>query len=234
MAKFSSENYYKLVKHIPRTVAFGQSVAYKIALRSKRKHFFINKDVSEVQTLQSRNIIQNLGIAVVGVKRNHTDKQQTFNQFDVVHVKSVCGDNSVKDVGTEYFNYYKIGQNNWAYIFDKLLRTLNELWKHKAPKDFDIKDCSRFMYIDKTLERIKQWSRQDVLEQDVIYAFFCKYSEFIQLEFVEISTGDIFSQSLVIILERAGIVPGIYTHTLDSLTFAVFAYQRTELQFQAG
>lgn len=71
---------------------------------------------------------------------------------------------------TEYFNYYKIGQNNWAYIFDKLLRTLNELWKHKAPKDFDIKDCSRFMYIDKTLERIKQWSRQDVLEQDVIYA----------------------------------------------------------------
>lgn len=26
------------------------------------------------------------------------------------------------------------------------------------------------MYIDKTLERIKQWSRQDILEQDVIYA----------------------------------------------------------------
>ena len=25
MAKFSSENYYKLVKHIPRTVAFGPS-----------------------------------------------------------------------------------------------------------------------------------------------------------------------------------------------------------------
>lgn len=49
MAKFSSENYYKLVKHIPRTVAFGQSVAYKIALRSKRKHFFINKDVSEMK-----------------------------------------------------------------------------------------------------------------------------------------------------------------------------------------
>lgn len=49
MAKFSSENYYKLVKRIPRTVAFGQNIAYKMALRSKSKHFFLNRDVSAMK-----------------------------------------------------------------------------------------------------------------------------------------------------------------------------------------
>lgn len=71
---------------------------------------------------------------------------------------------------TEYFNYYKIGQNNWAYIFEKLLLTLNELWKNKAPAEFDIVDCSRFMYVDKTLERLKEWTRKDILKQEVVYA----------------------------------------------------------------
>lgn len=71
---------------------------------------------------------------------------------------------------TEYFNYYKIGESNWIYIFDKLLLTMNELWKNKAPSDFDIKDCAKFMYIDKTIERINNWDRKDILNEKIVYA----------------------------------------------------------------
>lgn len=49
MAKFSSENYYKWAKRFPRIMAFGQNVAYDIALNSKKKHTFINKDVCEMK-----------------------------------------------------------------------------------------------------------------------------------------------------------------------------------------
>lgn len=44
-AEFSKEHYYKLVKRFPRLVAFGQKVSLSLALNSRKKHFFINKDV---------------------------------------------------------------------------------------------------------------------------------------------------------------------------------------------
>ena len=71
---------------------------------------------------------------------------------------------------TEYFNYYKICQENWKYIFHKLLNFGNNLWKNKAPKDFDIKKHCKYIYIDKTLERIAKWNRKDILEKDYIIA----------------------------------------------------------------
>lgn len=45
MAKFSSEFYYNLIKHIPRLVAFGQNIGYYSSLKAKRGHYFLNRDV---------------------------------------------------------------------------------------------------------------------------------------------------------------------------------------------
>lgn len=45
MAQFSKEQYYKLVKYIPRLTALGQRLSLSLALKTKRNHLFINKDV---------------------------------------------------------------------------------------------------------------------------------------------------------------------------------------------
>ncbi len=71
---------------------------------------------------------------------------------------------------TEYFNYYKISQDNWKYIFQKLLTFANNLWKNKAPQEFEIEKHCRYIYVDKTLERISNWARKDILEKDYIVA----------------------------------------------------------------
>ncbi len=71
---------------------------------------------------------------------------------------------------SEYYNYYKINQANWKYIFERLIKTMQVLWNNKAPKSFDINKNCKYMYIDKTLQRIKEWERQDILEQEYIYA----------------------------------------------------------------
>lgn len=72
---------------------------------------------------------------------------------------------------TEYFNFYEISEDNWAYIFDKLLKTGCLMWSRKAPEGSpDIKELSKYMYITKTLDRIKEWERQDILEKEYIFA----------------------------------------------------------------
>ena len=82
---------------------------------------------------------------------------------------------------TEYFNYYNINQSNLDYIFRKLIKSLSKFWEVKPSNDFDIKKYAQFMYFDKTLERIKQWDRKDILEQEYIFANGEKLQGFYQI-----------------------------------------------------
>lgn len=67
----------------------------------------------------------------------------------------------------EYFVFYPIIDNNWKFIFSDLLSVLEDFWNFKKFKcNIKIKDSCRKMYIDKTLARIKEWDRQDLLELD--------------------------------------------------------------------
>lgn len=69
----------------------------------------------------------------------------------------------------EYFMYYDISESNWAYIFNNFIRVGKLLWDKKAPRSApNIKEMAKYMYLDKTLERIKKWTRKDILNQDVI------------------------------------------------------------------
>ena len=71
---------------------------------------------------------------------------------------------------TEYFNYYQISPDNWCYIFDRLINTMSVLWENIPSKQFDIVKNSRYMYVEKTLERIAKWGRKDILEQEYIFS----------------------------------------------------------------
>lgn len=72
---------------------------------------------------------------------------------------------------TEYYTFYELKEDNWKYIFEKLVKTGKLLWDKKAPSDApDITVQSEFMYKTKTLNRIKEWTRKDILKQDFIYA----------------------------------------------------------------
>ena len=69
----------------------------------------------------------------------------------------------------EYFMFYDITDDNWQYIFTKFIKTASLMWQKKVARGApDIKQLTKYMYLDKTLERIKQWSRQDILNQNVI------------------------------------------------------------------
>lgn len=71
----------------------------------------------------------------------------------------------------EYFCYYDIPAINWTYIFGKLIRLSQALWKEPVPDTApDLRELTKVMYIDKTLDRIRDWDRQDILEQPFIYA----------------------------------------------------------------
>ena len=71
---------------------------------------------------------------------------------------------------SEYFNYYRINDDNWKYIFSRLLKTCSVMWRYKPDENIDIKKQARYMYIGKTLERIEKWTRKDILEKKYIYA----------------------------------------------------------------
>lgn len=71
---------------------------------------------------------------------------------------------------TEYFNYYQISPENWCYIFERLLNTMSVLWSIKPDKSYDIVKNAKFMYLDKTIERIERWDRKDILQQKYIYS----------------------------------------------------------------
>ena len=75
------------------------------------------------------------------------------------------------DTLAEYFNYYDISEENWAYIFEKLLKTASLMWEKKAPAGSpDIAGLCDYMYREKTLERIAGWNRKDILEKESIVA----------------------------------------------------------------
>lgn len=70
----------------------------------------------------------------------------------------------------EYYLYYDILESNWSYIFEKLLNFGKLMWDTKAPKkSYDIKQACYEMYVTKTLNRIADWKRQDILKNDVVY-----------------------------------------------------------------
>jgi len=69
----------------------------------------------------------------------------------------------------EYFMFYDIKDCNWVYIFNQLLKSGNLMWRKKAPRTApNIKELTKYMYLDKTLERIKKWERKDIMKENVI------------------------------------------------------------------
>ena len=71
----------------------------------------------------------------------------------------------------EYFMYYDISEPNWKFIFDKFIKFGKLMWSKKAPKNSeDIVPLARKMYLNKTEERIVKWDRQDILNQEYVYA----------------------------------------------------------------
>lgn len=69
----------------------------------------------------------------------------------------------------EYFMFYDIKDSNWTYIFNRFLKACNLMWKKKAPRTApNIKDLAKYMYLDKTLERIKKWERKDIMRENII------------------------------------------------------------------
>ena len=79
----------------------------------------------------------------------------------------------------EYFMYYDISESNWSYIIEKFIKTANLMWSKKAPRSAeDVTKLAKYMYIDKTLERIVKWERQDILNEDFIHVNGEKYLSF--------------------------------------------------------
>ena len=70
---------------------------------------------------------------------------------------------------SEYFMYYDISDGNWSYIFDKFLKTASMMWRKKAPRSAeDITKLAHYMYLEKTQQRISQWEREDILNEDIV------------------------------------------------------------------
>lgn len=67
----------------------------------------------------------------------------------------------------EYFVFYPIIDENWEFIFNELLDVLKDFWNYKEFKcNINIKDSCKRMYLDKTIDRLKSWDRQDLLNMD--------------------------------------------------------------------
>lgn len=70
----------------------------------------------------------------------------------------------------EYFMFFDITDDNWKFIFDKFMKFGKLIWTKKAPNSaHNIKPLAHKMYIDKTVERIAQWDRKDILSEDVLF-----------------------------------------------------------------
>lgn len=70
----------------------------------------------------------------------------------------------------EYFVYYPIPTQTWIYILKTLLKTSELLWHClPVPKDFNIEERAKKIYIDKTFQRIDKWERQDLLNLEEVY-----------------------------------------------------------------
>lgn len=79
----------------------------------------------------------------------------------------------------EYFVFYPIVDDNWKYIFNQLIKVLQDFWTFNGFWcDINVIDCTRKMYIDKTVRRIKDWDRQDILNYDEIIINGKKYLGF--------------------------------------------------------
>lgn len=71
----------------------------------------------------------------------------------------------------EYFMYFDIAESNWSYIFNKFMKVGKLIWDKKAPRSAeDILPLAKKMYVDKTIDRIGQWERKDILNEEYIYA----------------------------------------------------------------
>lgn len=64
---------------------------------------------------------------------------------------------------SELFTYGFVTEEAWTYIFYKFLQIMNNtMWSHYQTID-NIETRCQSMYIDKTLKRLSQWERQDLL-----------------------------------------------------------------------
>lgn len=70
----------------------------------------------------------------------------------------------------EYLMFFDITDINWKFIFDKFMKFGQVMWTKKAPNSaHNIKPLAQKMYIDKTVERIAQWDRKDILSEDYVF-----------------------------------------------------------------
>ena len=104
MAKFASEFYYKIVKKFPRLVMFGQKIAYGCSIKSKKSHFFLNKDVSVCKEEMMKYIdrhkpdliftpVNFVAIALDElINEKKTDIKYIFQMPDFIcrHCRSIC------------------------------------------------------------------------------------------------------------------------------------------------
>ena len=106
---------------------------------------------------------------------------------------------------SEYFVYYPLGENNQDYIFEELVTLLLNIYKetkvHKNTQEFNLLFYN--LLKKKTIERIKEWERQDLVNEETIIINNCKLVGLYQcLEKLEDSIQKICNLSLLFTAEN--------------------------------
>lgn len=114
---------------------------------------------SEIYWLKKISNNENLSPLIPKIYSYNTRKKPYSYKIDYVNSLSLA----------EYFLYYDIKDSNWVYIFSNLIDVASLMWDKKAPRTApDIKEMSKAMYLDKTIDRIAKWERKDILKENVI------------------------------------------------------------------
>lgn len=68
----------------------------------------------------------------------------------------------------ELFTFGQMSREGWQFAFSRLLALMNSAFWSRFIELPDIQARARYMYVEKTLERIRQWDRQDLLQAKTI------------------------------------------------------------------
>ncbi|MBO5309744.1 MAG: hypothetical protein J6A98_00880 [Clostridia bacterium] len=114
---------------------------------------------SEVKWLEKISKDKSLAPLIPAVYSTETSGNTISYQIEYIPGNSMA----------EYFMFYDIADENWQYIFSRFISAAARFWGKKPPRGApNIKEMTKYMYLDKTLERIKDWSRRDILNQATI------------------------------------------------------------------
>lgn len=70
---------------------------------------------------------------------------------------------------SEYFTFYPLHEYNKTYIFTSLIEKLIDLYKNNQLKDEKFKNLLKDILIDKTYNRINEWSRTDITNKEKVF-----------------------------------------------------------------